>query len=166
MGERITCPDSLRQALCKHAGVAAEKLRKQRSLVRVMMVFASNSPYDERPQGFKQVYRFAYPTDDSTQITAAVASMLDQIYAPGVRYYKIGVGLIDLVCGEHAQGDLFDESASNPALMKVFDSLNQRYGRDSLFLAAQGINPKWAMRRERLSPQYTTRWRDIPRVKC
>ncbi|KHT63688.1 XRE family transcriptional regulator [Photobacterium gaetbulicola] len=166
VGERITCPDSLRQALCKHAGIAAEKLRKQGSLVRVMMVFASNSPYDERPQSFKQVYRFVYPTDDSTAITKAVASLLDRLYAPGVRYYKIGVGLIDLVSGEHAQGDLFDESTTNPALMKAFDSLNQRYGRDCLFLAAQGINPRWAMRREFLTPQYTTRWRDIPRVKC
>ena len=166
VGKRITCPDSLRQALCKHAGIAAEKLRKQRSLVRVMMVFAANSPYDERPQGFKQIYRFAYPTDDSTTITTAVTSLLDHIYAPGVRYYKIGVGLIGLVSAEHVQGDLFDESVTNPALMKVFDSLNQRYGRDSLFLAAQGINPKWAMRREFLSPQYTTCWRDIPRVKC
>ncbi|MGR5061940.1 Y-family DNA polymerase [Photobacterium sp. DNB22_13_2] len=166
VGERITCPDSLRQALCKHAGIAAEKLRKQRSLVRVLMVFASNSPYDERPQGFKQVYRFAYPTDDSAMITKAVASLLDQIFVSGVRYYKIGVGLIDLVSGEHAQGDLFDETTTNPALMAVFDNINQRYGRNSLFLAAQGIHPKWAMRREFLSPQYTTQWRDIPRVKC
>ncbi|MGF1736784.1 Y-family DNA polymerase [Photobacterium satsumensis] len=166
VGERITCPDSLRQALCKHAGMAAEKLRRQHSLVRVMLVFASNSPYDERPQGFKQIYRFAYPTDDSTAITKAVASLLDQIYASGVRYYKIGVGLIDLVSGEHAQGDLFDESTTNPALMAVFDSLNQRYGRDSVFLAAQGIEPKWTMRRDFLSPQYTTQWRDIPRIRC
>ncbi|UTV26401.1 Y-family DNA polymerase [Photobacterium atrarenae] len=166
VGERITCPEYLRQALCKHAGVAAEKLRQQQSLVRVLMVFASNSPYDERPQGFKQVYRFAYPTDDTAVITKAVASLPNQVFVPGVRYYKIGVGLIDLVSGEHAQGDLFDESPSNPALMKVFDGLNQKYGSGSVFLAAQGIDPKWAMRREYLTPQYTTKWRDLPRVKC
>ncbi|MBJ6888702.1 DUF4113 domain-containing protein, partial [Vibrio cholerae] len=24
----------------------------------------------------------------------------------------------------------------------------------------------WAMRREMLSPQYTTRWQDLPKIKC
>jgi DNA polymerase V len=50
--------------------------------------------------------------------------------------------------------------------MNVFDALNQRYGRDTVFVAAQGIEQKWSMRREMLSPQYTTRWKDVPRVKC
>ncbi|MDV5169109.1 Y-family DNA polymerase [Photobacterium rosenbergii] len=166
VGERITCPDNLRQALCKHAAIAAEKLRRQQSLVKVMMVFASNSPYDERPQGFKQVYRFAYPTDDTTVITKAVTAQLNSLFTEGVRYYKIGVGFIDLVSGKHAQGDLFDESPSNPALMGVFDSLNKKYGNGSVFLAAQGINPKWSMKRELLSPQYTTKWRDLPKIRC
>ncbi|MGR5140418.1 Y-family DNA polymerase [Photobacterium sp. DNB23_23_1] len=166
VGERITCPDNLRQALSKHAAIAAEKLRRQQSLVKVMMVFASNSPYDERPQGFKQVYRFAYPTDDTTVITKAVTAQLSSLFVEGVRYYKIGVGFIDLVSGKHAQGDLFDESPSNPALMGVFDSLNKKYGNGSVFLAAQGINPKWSMKRELLSPQYTTKWRDLPKIKC
>ncbi|WP_410000153.1 DUF4113 domain-containing protein [Photobacterium sp. TY1-4] len=37
-------------------------------------------------------------------------------------------------------------------MRQVFDGLNQIYGSDTLLLAAQGINPKWAMRRECLSP--------------
>ncbi|WP_462055521.1 DUF4113 domain-containing protein, partial [Vibrio cholerae] len=39
-------------------------------------------------------------------------------------------------------------------------------GSDAIFLAAQGITQKWAMRREMLSPQYTTRWKDLPKIKC
>ncbi|MCT8869296.1 DUF4113 domain-containing protein [Shewanella xiamenensis] len=50
--------------------------------------------------------------------------------------------------------------------MKIFDSLNNRYGRDVLFIAAQGSNQNRAMRREFLSPQYTTKWSDIPTVKA
>ncbi|MBL3525078.1 DUF4113 domain-containing protein [Serratia plymuthica] len=30
------------------------------------------------------------------------------------------------------------------------------------WFAGQGINKAWAMRRELLSPAYTTRWNDIP----
>lgn len=54
----------------------------------------------------------------------------------------------------------------NPELMKAFDGLNQRYGTGTVFLAAEGIAPKWGMWREYLSPQYTARWGDVPRVRC
>lgn len=166
VGERITDRVSLRHALCKHADIAAVKLRKQGALCKVMLVFASNSPYDERPASFKQVYRFAYPTDDTTVITRAVSSLVDSLFVKNVRYYKIGVGFIALESAIHAQGDLFNEKPANLTLMQVFDNINQKYGSNSMFLAAQGIEQKWAMRRELLSPHYTTRWRDVPMIKC
>ncbi|WP_083758339.1 DUF4113 domain-containing protein [Shewanella halifaxensis] len=31
---------------------------------------------------------------------------------------------------------------------------------------AKWISLKWGMRREMLTPQYTTRWKDIPLIKC
>lgn len=57
--------------------------------------------------------------------------------------------------------------------MTVFDKLNQKYGGDTLFLAAQGTKdspkesrPTWGMKRDYLTPQYTTKWRDIPSIQC
>ncbi|MGR2767560.1 DUF4113 domain-containing protein [Photobacterium ganghwense] len=50
--------------------------------------------------------------------------------------------------------------------MKAFDSINGKFGSDSVFMTAQGISPKWAMCREFLSSQYTTKWRDLPIIKC
>ncbi len=46
--------------------------------------------------------------------------------------------------------------------MKVFDAANQRKGKGTLFRGAQGVNKPWYMRQQFTSPQYTTRWRDIP----
>lgn len=166
VGERITCPELLRQAICTHAAIAANKLRRQQSLVRTMLIFASNSPYDEQPQGLKSVHRFAYPTDDTTVIIQAAAAHLAALYQPGVRYYKIGVGLIELTSGRHRQADLFDDSPGSPALMAVYDRLNQRFGRGTVFLAAEGITPRWSMRRAYLTPRYTTCWQDIPKIRC
>ncbi|MEZ8130373.1 Y-family DNA polymerase [Enterovibrio norvegicus] len=166
MGERIQDQESLRQALCKHAGIAATKLRAQGSLCSVLMVFAGNSPFDERPKSFKQMQHFAFPADDTAVITSAVAAMVPQLFQEGVRYYKVGVGLLDLVDAKHVQPDLFNTQPGNPALMQAFDGLNQRYGAGAVFMAAQGIDPKWGMRREFLSPQYTTRWGDVPVVRC
>ncbi|MCJ8304980.1 Y-family DNA polymerase [Shewanella sp.] len=165
MGERITDPSSLQQALSKHAGIATSKAREQGSLCSVLLIFASNSPFDEQPTGFKLTHRFAYPTNDTGEITQIVTQIAKQQFKAGVRYYKVGVGLIDLINESHNQLDLF-ASPKNPALMKVYDALNHKYGSDSIFMAAQGFTAKWHMKREYLTPQYTTSWRDIPKINC
>jgi DNA polymerase V len=76
------------------------------------------------------------------------------------------VGLISLVSAQQQQLELFNQRNHDPALMNVLDNINNRYGSDTLFHASQGVNQKWAMRREFLSPQYTTNWRDIPLIHC
>jgi DNA polymerase V len=45
--------------------------------------------------------------------------------------------------------------------MMAMDSINRRWGRQTLRTGAQGYGRAWEMRRERLSPSYTTRWEDI-----
>ncbi|HHC6573596.1 TPA: DUF4113 domain-containing protein, partial [Vibrio parahaemolyticus] len=118
------------------------------------------------PQSFRIVHHFAYPTADSMQLVKIATHAATQLFKPGVRYYKIGIGLIDLVNGQHEQLDLLNQTPSNDKLMKVFDGLNNRYGADTLFVCSQGIEQKWSMRREKLTPQYTTNWLDIPKVRC
>jgi DNA polymerase V len=49
--------------------------------------------------------------------------------------------------------------------MQAFDQLNDRFGRGTVHLGSTGASDgprRWAMRQERLSPQYTTRWSDLP----
>ncbi|WP_458576045.1 DUF4113 domain-containing protein [Aliamphritea spongicola] len=50
--------------------------------------------------------------------------------------------------------------------MACMDAINMRYGRNTVHVASQGFQQKFAMRREFLSPQYTTRLSDIPRIQC
>jgi DNA polymerase V len=47
-------------------------------------------------------------------------------------------------------------------LMEVMDTINKRMGKGSLTIAASGTNQRWAMRRERKSPSYTTEWNELP----
>ena len=166
LGERICTREHLHQALAKHAAIAGAKVREQGSLCKAMVVFAANSPHDPQPVYFKRLVQFTCATDDSRELCAAVSSELSNLYRPGVRYYRIGVGLIDLCPKTSVQYDLFNAPKSDPNLMKIFDSLNNRYGRDVLYIAAQGSDQHWTMRRQFLSPQYTTRWSDIPMIKA
>ncbi|RJT08718.1 DUF4113 domain-containing protein (plasmid) [Klebsiella pneumoniae] len=59
---------------------------------------------------------------------------------------------------------LFDERPPRPhsaELMRVLDGINNS-GLCKVWFAGRGIAPSWQMKRDMLSPAYTTRWRDIP----
>jgi len=68
---------------------------------------------------------------------------------------------------DQVQTSLFQPVDYRPQdqVMKVMDSLNSRYGRNTVKLAGEGINPRWKLRQERLSPCFTTRWTDLIVVK-
>lgn len=165
-GQRITDITELRLALSRHAAIAASKARAQKSLVKQMIIFAGSSPHDENYYKQSQLQRFVIPTNDTRYICQAAAYASEKIYQPNIRFYRCGVGLLELVDESSYQFDLFDQSKDNPKLMSCMDSINKRYGSDTLQLAGQGINRSWAMKRQFLSPQYTTRWRDLPKIQC
>nr|WP_244894403.1 DUF4113 domain-containing protein [Marinobacterium stanieri] len=48
--------------------------------------------------------------------------------------------------------------------MSVIDQINCS-GKGKVFLAGQGTRKEWSMKRDYLSPAYTTRWSDIPVVR-
>jgi DNA polymerase V len=54
-------------------------------------------------------------------------------------------------------------STQDQALMSVIDAINHS-GKAKVFFAAKGINQQWAMKRQLLSPAYTTQWAEIPKV--
>ena len=166
VGERITKREDLRQAICQHASTVARKARSQGSLAVHMLVFATSSPYDKHPASFRFSHTFSTPTNDSRLITSAAANGLVRLFKPGVAYYRVGVGLLEMTPARNRQLSLLEKDKSSPALMKVMDEINAKYGNGTAILAAQGIQQKWQMRRDFLSPQYTTRWSDIPTIYC
>jgi DNA polymerase V len=166
VGARITDCDSLLQALSQHIAIAAAKARQQGSLCKTLLLFASNSPHDAKPVSYKALVHFPSPSHCTLELTQAMTKVASQLFRQGVRYYRVGAGLIELTSAAHHQLDLFNPPKMNPALMHTLDGVNQRYGRDTVFVAAQGTQQKWAMRRDFLTPQYTTKWHSLPQIKC
>ncbi len=166
-GNKVLDKQVLKEAIATHTAIVARKLRKQESLAVSMMIFAHNSPH-----GYEPYYRRAFvchfpsPTNDTRLMTSAACSNIDEVFRQGVQFYKCGVGAIELIETTQYQHDLFTTSQDSPALMECIDQINHRYGRDTLRLAAQGIEQKFAMRRRFLSPQYTTRLCDLPKIYC
>lgn len=63
-----------------------------------------------------------------------------------------------------SQLNLFDDTqlrSNSNQLMKVVDGINHS-GMGKVWFAGRGIAPEWQMKREMLSPAYTTRWNDLP----
>lgn len=76
--------------------------------------------------------------------------------------------LSELVSSAGQQQDLFGFSAPAPKsqrLMATLDSINQRYKRGTIKLAAEALGDDWGMRRAFLSPSYTTEWSGLPKAK-
>ena len=49
--------------------------------------------------------------------------------------------------------------------MRTLDSLNARYGRDTVTYAASGRRRAWKLRSDQLSPRYTTDWEELLSVR-
>lgn len=168
-GERITEYEQMRQAICSYATRAAEKLREERQYCQHVSTWIKTSPFalNEPYYGNLSSLKLSTPTNDTRDIMAATIRCLDAIWQPGYRYQKAGVMLQDFYAHNIAQFNLFDDIPPRPnsdKLMKVLDNINQS-GRAQLWFAGQGTQQAWSMKRERLSPAYTTRITDLPRAR-
>ncbi|MFV8869748.1 translesion error-prone DNA polymerase V subunit UmuC [Serratia fonticola] len=168
-GERITEYEHMHQAICLYATRAAEKLRAERQYCRLVSAWIKTSPFatHEAYYGNSASVKLNTPTQDTRDIIAAAMRCLDAIWQPGHRFDKGGVMLQDFFSQGVAQFDMFDEYQprhGSEELMKVMDSINNS-GRAKLWFAGQGTQQVWSMKRELLSPAYTTRLSDLPRAR-
>lgn len=168
-GSRITEYGDMHQAICTYAERAAEKLRAEKQFCCYISVFIRTSPHAQGEvfYGNQSSGKLMIPSNDTRDIIRVATEALGRIWISGYRYMKAGVMLSDFFNQGVAQLNLFDDYQPRPnsaALMKVVDKLN-RSGRGSVWFAGQGTNKSWTMKREMLSPCYTTRYSDLPIVK-
>ena len=183
-GEPIRELNGIVEAVSEFTSRAAEKLRQEGSVAGSVGVFFRTSAYRASdPQHQVQLtVPLVRPTDDTAELVGAAVAMVKRSFRSGFNYAKAGAYLVDLQPASVLQGelDLFgaadaqrptDIARDRSALMATMDSLNRRFGRDSVrvgstTLASQDSDVRrWATRQERRSPTYTTRWDEIPIAK-
>ncbi len=163
------CPVStladLRQAVATYLATAAEKLRGQGSLAGAVQVFITTNPFTPNlPQyAHSLTITLPRPSAHTPTLFAAAAHCLDTIYRPGYLYKKAGVMLTGLTSDRYQQQHLFGPPEEVSAeLMRAVDLINNKWGRQTVRLAAAGFNPSWQMVQARKSPAYTTSWAELP----
>jgi len=172
-GQAITELVPLVEAVSEFASRAAEKLRKHGGLASQLLVFCHTSPFRPGPRFNRSiVVPLRRPTADTGELVSAAAASMRRIYKPGYKMAKAGVMLLDLVPGGVLQGELDleeEDHRDRTRLMVALDALNQRYGKGTVHSANTGGTNKrqaWVMKQERRTPQYTTRWEDVPVAKA
>lgn len=168
-GQPVTELPDLIEAISEFASRAAEKLRRQSSVAGQILVFAHTSPFRPGPRFSKSVVvPLRRPTDDSRLLVQSAVVGVRQIYQSGYRLSKAGVMLMDLSSETVEQCELDLEpidTRDRSKLMMTMDALNSRFGRGTVHVGSasrQCAPSDWSMRQERLTPQYTTRWSDMP----
>lgn len=170
-GERVEDHATVAQALATFATRACEKLRSRGLVASVVWVFANTDTF--KPELRQHHPSLAVPlpaaTSDTRIVLTTVRMALRRLLREGYAYKRAGVALMDLARPTALQTDLFTPvTLGNDGLMATLDGINRRFGRGTAGLGATGWQPKpaWGMKQRNVSPCYTTRAADIPRVKC
>ncbi|OOG85158.1 hypothetical protein B0E41_08635 [Hydrogenophaga sp. A37] len=162
----------LSEAVSEFASRAAEKLRRQDGHASQVLTFVRTSPFRADPQYSRSiVVPLRRPTSDTNRIVEAALAGLHCSFKPDFLYAKAGVMFLELQPASVHQTELAlepEEERGKGRLMGALDGLNRRYGRGTVLLGStglQGDQRRWSMKQERRTPQYTTRWEDMPVVR-
>lgn len=171
-GQPVYDLEELEEAVSTYICRAAEKLRAQQSVAGAITVAIMTNRFKEHEPQYSRslVVPLPEPTADNRVLAAYAIRVLKQIYRPGFEYKKAAVMLSELQSAGQRQASLWDDAAAEVnrergrKLMGVLDEVNARFGRGAVQLGAMGTKPVWTMKRGRVSPRYTTRWEDVPKV--
>ncbi|ULQ59553.1 Y-family DNA polymerase [Brucepastera parasyntrophica] len=162
--------ESIKEALASYTQEAVGRLRRQEGAARFVSVFlVTSSDNTGVPRSCGQFSAtLGKATSYLPEILGTAVKLLETIFTPGCRYRKVMVCLFGIENDTIIQPDLFEDNAMQKrkqAVMKCFDTINGRYGRNMLHLGYTVPERRpWNMSRKFLSPAYTTNIRDIPKV--
>ncbi|CAM7446640.1 translesion error-prone DNA polymerase V subunit UmuC [Morganella morganii] len=167
-GIKVTDIVTMRKAVCEYAERSAEKLREEKQRCRMIGLFVQTSRHANGPDYANSAnISLEYPSCDTRDIINAATRALDSIWCDGYRYYKAGIILSDFTDSAVTQFDMFatrQPFKNSDELMKTIDTINNS-GLGRVWFAGKGSDSGYKMKREMLSPAYTTNFSQLPVVK-
>ncbi len=156
--------DELEQATTSYVSKVGQKLRKQRSLAKSVLIFIMTNKFAAGPQYVNyKILQLPEPTNETSELIHYAVIALKTLYKKGYKYKKTGVIVSDVIPDDGRQKSLWEnlDREKNKKLLETIDKINRNAGIEKIKFAIQGNDKTWKMRQENLSPQYTTRWKDI-----
>jgi DNA polymerase V len=167
-GQAVTTWREMEQAIASYATRAGEKLRRHGLIASAMQVFVRTNEFNKDPKYANQATFGIEPTMDTLALIKDALRAGQRLWRPGFRYAKAGVVLLDLRPTSETPLTLLPsiDPERSARLMLAMDTINQRYGRRTVVPGRAGIVQRWSMRRQRLSPRYTTDIDEILEAHC
>ena len=169
--EMITDFDKMTESIANFTASCCRRLRKQGSVAETITVFIMTNRFrTDLPQQIESTsIQLITPTDSTMQLTKYAITALRKIWREGNHYKKSGVILTGISSNRDIQQNLFDnvDHAKQRRLTNTIDEINRTQGPDAVHLAIQSDSfSKWNLRREHMSPCYTTNIKDVLIVKA
>ncbi len=166
-GEAIRDKGQVHDAVMSFAERVAEKVRHADQVAGAVQLFIRTDPFDQNAaqKSVSGSVTFQRPTSDTRDINDAILRIFNRIWRDGYAWRKAGALLLDLTTPSAVPASLFDVIEQPDGLMEALDQINARFGRGKARLGLAGKNSGWRMRQENLSPNFTTRWNDLPSVR-
>jgi len=168
-GKPVSTLEELQEAASSYCIRAVEKLRSQRSVASGIMVYIATNPFKDEPQYVNFANsRLSTPSAFTPDFLKLVNKDVETLFRSGYKYKKVGVMINDIVSEENAPLDFFEPSYlddERKTIMDCVDNINKKRGNNKVTFAKVGTKQRWKMKREKLTPQYTTKWNELPLVK-
>jgi DNA polymerase V len=165
----ITTVHELRQVLSIYGQQASARLARHGLQAKVLTAFAATSYYNAKDSSYPSAcIRLPMPTADPVLLTKAAHALLTQV-KEGTKYAKAGIMVTDLrPTGNQPPLPPFENAHEERGIGALLEDVSRRYGRGSIGLGHAGIKggPEWSMKRDMMSPRYTTHWDELPIVKA
>ena len=159
----------LQEAVATYTTQAAYKLRTARLLTSAIHVFLRTNSFKKgQPQhSAGKTFTLPAPTCHTPTLIKSSLKLLQSIYRSGYLYQKAGVLFTGLTPENYQQMHIFGPpDPRGTSLMQAMDTINSRWGRNTIHSAATGFSRTWHHRQLRKSPAYTTKWTELPTVKA
>lgn len=158
----------IEQSIASYVARAAEKLRAQGSVCRKIDV--ALIVRKATAESFSDAYssataRLQQHTDDTLTLQGAAVTLAKKIFDDNAVYAKSSVALSEICQPEDLTTDMFSAVTSQSPRARVLDAINARFGKGSLRSATTIGEMPWSMQRGHLSPYYTTRLPDLPKLR-
>ena len=170
-GHPVETLQELEEALATYTARVGEKLRAARLLAGHLSVFVESNRFSAtQPQYHAGAQTtFLKPTNQTSVLIAAALDLLRSIYRVGYQYKKTGLFVTAMSPEGAVQLSLFEDRVDKPAgrpLAAIVDQLNRKLGANTIRYASMGTRDTWAMRQNRRSRKFTTRWSELPVAKA
>jgi DNA polymerase V len=167
-GKLTNSLEELIEATTAYASRLAEKLRADKSCATLMHIQLLTNRFRKDLLQYSPFITLplAHPANNTPDLVKVAVMGLKRVYEPRYMYSKVMVMATGLIPEQEVQLHLFTDwnGPKNNTVSKLMDKLNQYYGTGTIRLASEGFRKRWAMKRENVSPNYTTNWSDILKV--